>query len=164
MDFISRTMTISEFASAADIPVATVRDWNKREMAVGIGQPGPNGYWLYCPADVLALTLAKQFKASGFPWGDALWMGHIVREYLLSGRDVKHLVFYRDTQSERFAFEGADALPESLVKAVNNAMEGAARPVVHIVDLARTYLELPRQYQDGLRRASDWVSSLGRNG
>lgn len=159
-DFMGRNMPVSEFSKLTSKPVATIRDWNKRGMAIGIGQPGPNGHWLYSGQDVLSVALAQSYKGQGFNWADALWIGHMVCGNLVGdmmhGRDGgygrKYLVFYHDNSAgiEGLHHIACDEPSGAFSDILSLSRLGDAPPVFHVIDLVWTFNNLDKSFQTAL--------------
>ncbi|SLN19794.1 hypothetical protein ROJ8625_00691 [Roseivivax jejudonensis] len=103
MEHLARNMSISEFATLANVPVSTVRDWNKRGLSNGIGQPGPNGHWLYSRSDVRKVQIASILYGEGLSWRTGLFAGNVMVSHL-EGREMKPSEPYY--QNRYFAFCG----------------------------------------------------------
>jgi len=82
IDDFARNKPISEFATITGISVSTLRDWNKRGMADNIGQPGPNGHWLYSNCDAVKVHLATILNGAGLNWKTALLAGSVMGLHL----------------------------------------------------------------------------------
>ena len=157
--FLSRNMTITQFAAEAHTPVTTLRDWNKTGASAGIGQPGPNGHWLYSRADGLAIRLARKFKEQqNFPWEVAIEMGrvatdHFVGQHLYSSMSAtpdsghygqRFVVFYPGSESAKplsYACDDLSATVSYLVEDYHDAARPA--PVFWVVDLNDVFSNLP---------------------
>lgn len=156
-DFLRSTRPAGEFSQITGISQDTLRDWRKRDMSIGYGQPLPNGYWGYSMKDAMKVHLAKTFIESGFEWKDALWMGHIVGGYL-TGKfhykgqkhgdlyQARYLVFHRPHKEDRPEHRTGDDLTDI----VQRIFETYAPPMVHVVDLISTFTLLPKEFRSGL--------------
>jgi hypothetical protein len=78
LDDLARNKTISEFAAVTGIAVTTLRDWNKRGLAKGIGQPAPNGHWLYSKTDAAKVEIASILYANSINWKTSLYAGNVM--------------------------------------------------------------------------------------
>lgn len=103
---LGRNLGISDFASLTGISVATLRDWNKRGLAEGVGQPGPNGHWLYSREDAQKVQVAGWLYGEGLNWKGALFVGHIAVSHLTGRKLYPDQAYY---QADHFAFFGLQA-------------------------------------------------------
>ena len=167
-DFLARNMTITEFAGETGIAVSTLRDWNKRDMAKGIGQPADNGHWRYSRSDGLAVREAKRLSKAGYQWEDALAMGSAIRDYLV-GRflypdqaaspsqglyGARFLVFYPHP-TYRVMFFATDDLSAEISDYIKGYDEtGRQAPVYWVIDLHNRFSNLPGDRREQPRQAS----------
>ncbi len=79
---MTRNKRISEFSTMTGVSVTTLRDWNKRGFADAIGQPGPNGHWLYSNWDAAKVKIAEILHGNGINWKVALFAGSVMGSHL----------------------------------------------------------------------------------
>lgn len=126
---MARNMGISAFSEKTNIPVSTLRDWNKRSLAKGIGQLGPNGGWLYSLSDVVKVMFASILFGRGFEWKTALQVGQALGS-VLDGRattpeDNEAAEYYRNNKFAFFQPLGAGDVFWGLGQTFDEAVDSA---------------------------------------
>jgi len=143
---VARNMGISEFADRTGVPVATIRDWNKRGLSIGLGQPGPNKHWLYSRSDVAAVLFANVLRSQGYEWDVSLATGIAISK-IIDGRNVhpdepyyqgNYMAFGKPVGDTKFNW----AIGKTEVAAINtlNAIRGTGGvtdSITHLINLEK---------------------------
>lgn len=155
---LARNIGITEFSKITGVTATTLRDWNKRSLAPNLGQPGPNGHWLYAKTDAAKVRVAEILRHSGWNWSASLTaanavVGHWEGRALGSGEpyyDHQYIVFVGAGPSELTAWGAGDTVDDAMAVARDCGNHIVFTPTAFVIDLEALSILLPAWMEEML--------------